>query len=175
MLSLGVISNRWRILPHPKGPCVSPPNYFPSPLSCSPKYPLLLLLTLKFCFRCFWAPCEFNNNSLWVFFCVSGIFCSALYLSGSFSLLDSFNLKFLGFFCYENFYECFFVFEVVLFLITSINLHLEFLYQKVHISSMLVYNDKRFSDVVVPIYIPNSSALRISLPHILIQCCYLSF
>lgn len=55
--------------------------------------------------------------------------------------------------------------QISLFMI-SINLHLEFLYQKVHISSMLAYNKKLFSEVVVPGYTPQISVMVLTAPHI---------
>ena len=38
---------------------------------------------------------------------------------------------------------------------------------------MLVYHDKMFSEVVAPIYTPNSRVWEFPLSHILTQFCYL--
>lgn len=50
-----------------------------------------------------------------------------------------------------------------------------FLYQKVHISSVLVKNDKLCSEVVIPIYTPNSNVLEFRLSHILTHFCYVVY
>ena len=60
-------------------------------------------------------------------------------------------------------------------LLITINFQLKFLYQKAHMFSMLVLNDKLFSGVFAPVYIPNNNVLEFPLLHILTQFCYFSF